>query len=60
MMATRKIDDLGRVVIPGYLRQSLGWNENTAVTFELHGDKVLLTKAAEELEEGETSTTYKY
>lgn len=39
---TRKIDKLGRIVIPADLREHLGWKHDTAVEIHLFGNYVLL------------------
>ncbi len=41
----RRIDELGRVVIPRHVRRTLGFESKTPMHFEIVGDGVLLTKA---------------
>ncbi|ARJ23828.1 AbrB family transcriptional regulator [Bacillus mycoides] len=40
----RKVDDLGRVVIPVELRRTLGITEGTALDFHVDGENVVLRK----------------
>lgn len=40
----RKIDDLGRVVIPATLRKTLGITEGDELEFALDGEQLVLTK----------------
>ncbi|GAB0170514.1 AbrB/MazE/SpoVT family DNA-binding domain-containing protein [Lysinibacillus sp. CTST325] len=40
----RKVDDLGRVVVPKEIRRTLGINEGEAVEIFTDGDKVILKK----------------
>ncbi|PFQ70956.1 AbrB family transcriptional regulator [Bacillus thuringiensis] len=40
----RKVDELGRVVIPVELRRTLGIAEGTALDFHVYGDNILLKK----------------
>ena len=40
----RKIDELGRVVIPNELRRTLGINNQDSVEIFIDGDKVILKK----------------
>ncbi|SME07850.1 Transition state regulatory protein AbrB [Bacillus mobilis] len=41
---TRKVDELGRVVIPVELRRTLGIAEGTALDFHVDGENVVLRK----------------
>ena len=41
----RRIDELGRVVIPNHIRKTLGLDFKTKVKFVLEGDRVIITKA---------------
>lgn len=41
---TRKVDELGRVVIPVELRRTLGITEGTALDFHVDGENVILRK----------------
>ncbi|HFK1433987.1 TPA: AbrB/MazE/SpoVT family DNA-binding domain-containing protein [Bacillus cereus] len=41
---SRKVDELGRVVIPIELRRTLGITEGTALDFHVEGEKVVLRK----------------
>ncbi|MDZ4459463.1 AbrB/MazE/SpoVT family DNA-binding domain-containing protein [Bacillus cereus] len=41
---TRKVDELGRVVIPVELRRTLGIAEGTAVGFHVEGENIVLRK----------------
>ncbi|MCU4964763.1 AbrB/MazE/SpoVT family DNA-binding domain-containing protein [Bacillus paranthracis] len=40
----RKVDELGRVVIPVELRRSLGIAEGTALNFHVDGENIVLRK----------------
>ncbi|KPU55836.1 AbrB/MazE/SpoVT family DNA-binding domain-containing protein [Bacillus wiedmannii] len=40
----RKVDELGRVVIPVELRRTLGIAEGTALNFHVNGENVILRK----------------
>ena len=60
MAETRRMDALGRVVVPRIFKEVLGWGTDTAIDLEMHGDKVILTKSAEQFEDDETSPAYKY
>ncbi|WP_324656564.1 MULTISPECIES: AbrB/MazE/SpoVT family DNA-binding domain-containing protein [Bacillus] len=40
----RKVDELGRVVIPVELRRTLGIAEGTSLDFHVYGDNILLKK----------------
>lgn len=40
----RKLDGLGRLVIPMEFRKVLGWSAKTSIKMELKGDSVVLTK----------------
>lgn len=41
---TRKVDDLGRVVIPAGIRRALGIGEGDTVEVALEGDRVVMAK----------------
>lgn len=41
---TRKVDELGRVVIPIELRRNLGIAEGTALGFHVEGENIVLRK----------------
>jgi AbrB family transcriptional regulator, transcriptional pleiotropic regulator of transition state genes len=43
----RKVDDLGRIVIPSTLRKTLGITEGDELEFALDGDRLLLTRPAD-------------
>lgn len=43
----RKVDDLGRVVIPAGIRRSLSIREGDAVEVHVEGDQVILSKPAD-------------
>lgn len=43
----RKVDDLGRVVIPSSIRHSLGIREGDTVEFSVEGDRVVLERAVD-------------
>ena len=38
----RRVDKLGRIVLPKELRSSLGWSTNAKVSILLHDDGILL------------------
>lgn len=42
----RKVDDLGRIVIPVELRRALGITEGTALDFHVDGENIILRKPA--------------
>lgn len=44
----RKVDDLGRVVIPSSIRKMLGITEGDLVEIHLDGDRVILSLPEEE------------
>lgn len=44
---TRKVDDLGRVVLPSELRESLGINTQDKLEIYIDGEKIILTKRTE-------------
>lgn len=44
----RRIDDLGRIVIPMELRKSLGWREGDLIDISLGKDGVVFNKVATE------------
>ena len=41
----RRVDELGRVVIPKHIRKRLGLDTKTKVAFETDGDRLIITKA---------------
>ena len=41
----KKIDDLGRVVVPKEIREALDIRLNETVKFDVEGDKIVITKA---------------
>ena len=43
----RKVDDLGRIVIPSTMRRALGISEGDQVEIHLDGDRVVVAKAAD-------------
>ncbi|HWH33364.1 MAG TPA: AbrB/MazE/SpoVT family DNA-binding domain-containing protein [Egibacteraceae bacterium] len=43
----RKVDDLGRVVIPSSIRRALGIKDGETLEFAVEGDRVILTRAAD-------------
>lgn len=43
----RKVDDLGRVVIPATMRRALGLGDGDAVDITLDGGKVVMVRAAD-------------
>jgi AbrB family transcriptional regulator, transcriptional pleiotropic regulator of transition state genes len=43
----RKVDELGRVVIPATLRKTLGIVEGDELEFALDGDRLLLSRATD-------------
>ncbi len=43
----RKLDDLGRVVIPAGIRRSLDLRDGDAMEFTVHGDRIILTRATD-------------
>jgi len=42
---TRKVDELGRVVLPIELRKQLGWEARDALNIQHDGDRIILSKA---------------
>jgi len=46
--AIRRIDDLGRVVIPKHMREQLGICEGDALEIEIQDGKIVITKHEEE------------
>ena len=40
----RKVDDLGRVVIPSSIRKTLGITEGDLVEIQLDGDRIVLSR----------------
>ena len=44
----RKVDDLGRVVIPSSIRKALGIRDGEMVEFAVEGDRVVLIRAADQ------------
>ena len=43
--AARRIDQLGRVVVPAELRRLLGFNEGELLEFSARGDELILRRA---------------
>lgn len=43
----RRIDELGRIVIPRHMRRAVGFETKTPIKFEVVDGGVLLTKAAD-------------
>jgi transcriptional pleiotropic regulator of transition state genes len=43
----RKVDDLGRVVIPSSIRHSLGIRDGDTVEFAVEGDRVVMERAVD-------------
>lgn len=43
-LKSRKLDGLGRVVLPQELRKQLGWNSNNFIKFEIKDGKMILSK----------------
>jgi AbrB family transcriptional regulator, transcriptional pleiotropic regulator of transition state genes len=43
----RKVDDLGRIVIPSHIRKALGIGEGDVVEVDMDGDRVVLRKPVE-------------
>ena len=41
----RKLDELGRLVIPMEFRKTLGWGKGARVNMQVSGNKVILTKS---------------
>ena len=41
----RRVDELGRVVIPNHIRKALELEPKTKVKFEVEGNRVIVTKA---------------
>ena len=41
----RRVDELGRIVIPKHIRKSLEFEPKTKVSFEVDGNRVIVTKA---------------
>ena len=41
----RRVDELGRIVIPKHIRKKLGLETRTKVAFEAEGDRLIITKA---------------
>ena len=41
----RRVDELGRIVIPKHIRKKLGLETRTKVAFETEGDRLIITKA---------------
>lgn len=46
-MITKKIDDLGRIVIPKDIRNALGVKPGDAMSFVVNGDELILSLAKE-------------
>lgn len=47
MAIERKVDDLGRVVLPKEMRDSLGIEDNEKVSIEREGSKIIITNCKE-------------
>lgn len=45
MSMTHEIYERGQIVIPKYIRDLLGWEKGTPVSFTVEGDKVVLQRA---------------
>lgn len=43
-LKTRKLDGLGRVVLPQELRIQLGWKHNDDINFVISNGKIILSK----------------
>lgn len=43
----RKLDDLGRVVIPAGIRRSLDLQDGDAIEFTVHGDRIIMSRATD-------------
>lgn len=43
----RKLDDLGRVVIPAGIRRTLDLRDGDAIEFTVSGDEIILTRASD-------------
>ncbi len=41
----RRVDELGRIVIPKHIRRTLGLETRTKVQFETDGNRLIVTKA---------------
>jgi len=41
----RRVDELGRIVIPKHIRKALGLETKTKVSFETDGYRLIITKA---------------
>lgn len=41
----RRLDELGRLVIPMEFRKALGWGKGVRVNMQVSGNKVILTKS---------------
>ncbi len=46
-MINRRLDKLGRIVIPQEMRTKLHITHNTLIDIELKGDKIILSKSGE-------------
>jgi AbrB family transcriptional regulator, transcriptional pleiotropic regulator of transition state genes len=44
--STRRIDQLGRVVVPAELRRTLGMQEGDIISFTARGDELVLSRVA--------------
>ena len=42
----RKLDELGRLVIPMEFRKTLGWGKGVRVNMNIEGERVIVTKSA--------------
>jgi len=53
-MVTRKINDLGRIVIPRDIRQQLGIEEGASLQISINGEKIIIEK---QTDDGVTNTS---
>ena len=42
----RKLDELGRLVIPMEFRKTLGWGKGVRLNMNIEGERVIVTKSA--------------
>ena len=47
MEEIRRMDDLGRILIPKNIRKAIGWGENTPIIIRLEDNKIVLTEQLE-------------
>jgi AbrB family looped-hinge helix DNA binding protein len=50
--ATRCIDDLGRVVIPKWMRERIGVEMGDALEMRIYGCRIIITKTEQEAQNG--------